>query len=35
MAGIPLYLRRARAVATTVCSRRSTTPFCCGVYGAE
>jgi hypothetical protein len=30
-----LYLRSARAVATTVWLRRSTTPFYCGVYGTE
>jgi hypothetical protein len=35
IAGIPLCLRRARAVATTVWLRRSTTLFCYGVYGAE
>ena len=34
-AGIPLCLRRARAIPTTVWLRRSRTPFCCGLYGAE
>ena len=33
--GTPHACRMLLAVATTVWFRRSTTPFCCGVYGAE
>jgi hypothetical protein len=35
LAGIPLYLRRARAMATTVWLRHSTMSFYCGLYGVE
>jgi hypothetical protein len=35
IAGIPLCLRRARAIPTTVWLRRSMTPFFYGLWGAE